>query len=165
MSRHWAFILFIAAIFAVSMLSRHRSAVTPAEEQAVRQLAWATDFSTAQALARSENKLLLMNFTGSDWCPPCKRLRKEVFSQPEFADYARENLVLLDVDFPRRKALPPEQQFANDALARQFGVQSFPTILVLVPSGEAAARFGYTPGGPSAFIRRLPQFHSKDAGP
>ena len=68
---------------------------TPVDEK----LHWLTDFEAAKAQARSENKMLLMNFTGSDWCPPCMMLQKAVFAKPEFATYAVKRLVLLEVDF------------------------------------------------------------------
>ena len=88
---------------------------------------WLTNFETAQARARSEKKLLLIEFTGSDWCPPCIMLGRQVFSQPEFKDYAAQHLVLLEVDFPRMKELSPEQRAANAKLAEQFGIDGFPT--------------------------------------
>ena len=106
------------------------------EEAAIARLDWLTDFDAAQARARSENKPLLIDFTGSDWCPPCIRLRKQVFSKLEFADYAAKNLVLLEVDFPKRKTLPPTQQAANDTVARKFGVEGFPTLILLSPERQ-----------------------------
>src|SRR6516165_8692992 len=77
---------------------------------------WLTDLPKAQAKAKAENKLVLMDFNGSDWCPPCKALRKNVLSTKEFEDYAKKNLVLVDVDFPRSKELPANQKKANEAL-------------------------------------------------
>lgn len=110
------------------------------------KLRWLTDFGAAKAQARSEKKMLLMNFTGSDWCPPCIQLEKELFSKAEFAQYAAKNLVLLEVDFPRRKELPPEQLAANKQLAGEYGIEGFPTIIVLNSDAKPLGKFGYVPG-------------------
>src|SRR5947209_4080600 len=71
---------------------------------------WLTDLPKAQAKAKAENKMLLMDFAGSDWCPPCMALKKKVFSSSEFEAFAKTSLVLVDVDFPRRKQLDPKQK-------------------------------------------------------
>src|SRR5213083_3508571 len=76
---------------------------------------WLTDLPKAQAKAKEEKKLVMLDFTGSDWCGWCIKLNKEVFSKPEFAEYAKKNLVLVEVDFPRHKDLTEEQKKANDA--------------------------------------------------
>lgn len=151
----WLFVGFVVAIIALAVINRLRSAPSPAEEAAAGQLGWLTDFDAAKEQAREKHDFLLINFTGSDWCPPCMRLRKQVFAQPAFADYAQENLVLLEADFPRRKQLSAEQQSANDSLARTYQIDSFPTIVVLDPQGKEVGRFGYTPGGADAFIQRI----------
>ena len=122
---------------------------------------WLTNFDTAQARARSEKKLLLIEFTGSDWCPPCIMLGRQVFSQPEFKDYAAQHLVLLEVDFPRRKELSPEQRAANEKLAEQFGIEGFPTVIILDPSGRKIGELGYMPGGPKPFIAALEELRAK----
>lgn len=134
--------------------------VSPAEEQSDVRLDWLANFETAKAKAHTENKMLLMDFTGSDWCPPCILLRKQVFSKPEFADYAAKNLVLLEVDFPRVKKQSDEEKAANQKLVQQFGIEGFPTIVVLDPSGKVAGQLGYMPGGPTAFIAALEKLRS-----
>ena len=118
---------------------------------------WLTDFETAQAQARSQNKKLLINFTGSDWCPPCIMLHHQVFSQPEFVDYAAKHLVLLEADFPHNKAQTNEQKAANDKLAERFGVYWFPTEIVLDANGNKVGELSYMPGGPKPFIQALEQ--------
>jgi len=122
---------------------------------------WLTNFETAQARARSEKKLLLIEFTGSDWCPPCIILGRQVFSQPEFKDYAAQYLVLLEVDFPRTKELSAEQRAANEKLAEQFGIDGLPTIILLDPSGRKVGELGYMPGGPKPFIAAVEELRSK----
>ncbi len=116
---------------------------------------WLTDFQTAQAEAKAGQKLLLVDFTGSDWCPWCIRLNREVFSQPEFEEFAKGNLVLLTVDFPRAKPLSDEVRKQNEELAQRFSISGFPTVVVLNSEGKQVGLLGYLPGGPKAFISAL----------
>ena len=116
---------------------------------------WITDAAKAQAQAKAEKKLVLLDFTGSDWCGWCIRLNKEVFSKPEFAAYAKKNLVLVEVDFPKRKQLSAEQKKANGALATKYDIRGYPTLIVLDGSGQKVGTLGYVEGGPKAFIAEL----------
>ena len=116
---------------------------------------WLTDFKKAQAQAKTDNKLMLVDFTGSDWCGWCIKLDKEVFGKPEFQEYATKNLVLMEVDFPRRKEQSSSLKAQNEKLAEQYGIEGFPTILVLDAQGKKIGELGYTPGGAAAFIAEL----------
>ena len=116
---------------------------------------WSTNFAKAQADAKSAHKLLLINFSGSDWCGWCKRLEAEVFSKPEFEQYAKDNLVLVMADFPRRTPLTDEVRKQNYELAERFQVEGFPTIVILNGDGKMVGHLGYMPGGPDAFIGEL----------
>ena len=116
---------------------------------------WVTNFEKAQADAKSGHKLLLINFSGSDWCGWCKRLEAEVFSKPEFEQYAKDNLVLMMADFPRQKPLSNEIRQQNYGLAERFQIEGFPTIVVLNGEGKLVGQLGYVPGGPEAFIGEL----------
>ena len=118
-------------------------------------LNWQTDFKKAQEEAKAGNKLLFVDFTGSDWCGWCIRLDREVFSKPEFKEYADKNLILLEVDFPRRKAQPDDLKRQNQQLANQYGIEGFPTIVVLNGEGKMVGELGYMEGGPTAFIAQL----------
>lgn len=118
---------------------------------------WLTDFAKAQAEARTEHKLLLLDFTGSDWCGWCRLLREEVFSQPEFEEYAKKNLVLVTLDFPREKPLSNEVRKQNATLAQRFEIRGFPTIVILNGDGKQVGLLGYVRGGPQAFIHELEQ--------
>src|SRR6266581_5344317 len=89
------------------------SAVLTLLPAAAHAAEWLTDVPAAQEQAAAENKLVLLNFTGSDWCGWCMKLKAEVFSQPEFEDYANKNLVLVEIDFPKRKPQPAAQKKAN----------------------------------------------------
>ncbi len=116
---------------------------------------WQTDPEKALSDAKGTKKLVLMDFTGSDWCGWCIKLNKEVFSQPEFQQYAKDNLVLVELDFPRSKPQTAEDKSRNEALARKFRVQGFPTIVVLNSEGKQVGQLGYMPGGPATFIDAL----------
>jgi len=119
---------------------------------------WETDFKKAQEQAKTDKKLLLVDFTGSDWCGWCIKLNREVFSKPEFKDYATKNLVLLEVDFPRAKVLPDSVRKQNQELASEYQVQGFPTVVVLDGEGHKVGELGYMEGGASAFIAELEKF-------
>jgi protein disulfide-isomerase len=124
------------------------------------EAAWSSDFSKAQAEAKASHKLLLIDFTGSDWCIWCKKLHAEVFSQAEFEKYAKDHLVLVTIDFPRGKTLAPEVRKQNEELAQKFSIQGFPTIVVLDGNGKQVGELGYEEGGAPAFIdelKKLPQ--------
>jgi thioredoxin-related protein len=85
------------------------------------QPTWLTNFEKGKTEAVASNKLIVLNFSGSDWCGPCIRLKKEIFSSDVFANYASEKLVLVNADFPRYKknALPKQQVKENEALAEK----------------------------------------------
>jgi thioredoxin-related protein len=116
---------------------------------------WLSDLETAKEMAKQENKFILLCFSGSDWCPACKKLKSEVFDQPEFADFARARFVLVEADLPRYRPIGHLQLQANKALEKSFHVSSVPTVVVLTPDGQEIHRFGYVPGGPAGFISQL----------
>lgn len=116
---------------------------------------WTTDLAAAQARAKAEGKAVLLNFTGSDWCGWCIKLRRDVFLKPEFESYARTNLVLVEVDFPKRKELPPEMHKANRRLAQQFQVQGYPTLILVDASGSKLGAVNYGNGGTRTFIAEV----------
>ncbi len=116
---------------------------------------WLTSMGEAKAIARRERKVILANFTGSDWCGWCIRLHREVFSQKPFLDYAARHLVLLTVDFPRKKWQTPAQKRENADLARRYGIEAYPTILLLDPDGRVIGQTGYREGGPVAYVKHL----------
>jgi protein disulfide-isomerase len=130
-------------------------------QAAAAELNWLTDLPKAQAKAKEENKLVLLDFTGSDWCGWCIKLDKEVFSKPEFAEYASKNLVLVEVDFPRSKPQSSELKKANAALQDKYKIEGYPTIIVLNSSGQKAGELGYQPGGPKPFIAELERLKKK----
>ena len=119
---------------------------------------WLTDLPAAMARAQKENKAVLLDFTGSDWCGWCMKLRAEVFDTLEFGAYAAGNLILVEVDFPDRKKISTEQLNANYALATKHGITGYPTIVVLSSDGRVLGRTGYMRGGPTVFVGALEKF-------
>jgi thioredoxin-related protein len=118
---------------------------------------WIADFDEAVDIARKENKDLLVDFTGSDWCGWCKKLDKEVFGEQAFLDAARKDYVLVALDFPsseevKAKVPNPER---NEELQKKYSVQGFPTILLMNVDGEVYAQTGYRPGGPAPYVEHL----------
>ncbi len=116
---------------------------------------WVTDYKKAQEDAKAGKKLMLLEFTGSDWCGWCMKLDKEVFSTPEFQSYASRNLILVKLDFPRRRPQTEALKRQNEQLAQKYGIQGFPTIIVLNGQGEKVGELGYMEGGPSPFLAKL----------
>jgi thioredoxin-related protein len=118
--------------------------------------AWQTDYKKAQEEAKTNHRLLLVDFTGSDWCGYCIRLNREILSKAQFKDYADKNLVLLEIDFPRAKQQSATLRQQNNRLAQQYQIEGFPTIVVLNADGHKVWRYdGYFPDGPDAFIAEL----------
>ena len=119
---------------------------------------WTEDYAAALAKARKEHKLLLLDFTGSDWCPWCKRIDAEVFSTKKFEDFASQKLVLVKLDFPRERPLTKETVAQNASLQKKFKVEGFPTIVVISPSEKVVfVQEGYKEGGPDAFLDQFPK--------
>jgi protein disulfide-isomerase len=116
---------------------------------------WETDFEHAQKLASESGKYMLLDFTGSDWCGWCIRLKDEVFSKKSFLAYAKEKLVLVQVDFPRKKAQSKELKEQNQALASKYGIRGYPTIVILSPKGDFVQQTGYQAGGAEAYVEHL----------
>lgn len=127
----------------------------------VRAVEWREDLAAAARDARESRRLLLLNFSGSDWCGWCKRLDAEVFSQPAFEAYAQSNLVAMVADFPQRTPQDPALQAQNMRLMRHFQVNTFPRLLLFSPDGELIGELGYQPGGAEAFIRAIQQARAR----
>ena len=125
-------------------------------------LNWLTDVPKAQAQAKADNKLVLMDFTGSDWCGWCMKLDKETFSQSDFADYAKKNLVLVQLDYPNKKPQSDELKTANAALAKKYNIDGYPTLIAMKPDGTVVwTQVGYLAGGPAALIAKLDEAKQK----
>ncbi len=136
---------WLIALVTLSLILR-----TGAEE-----LEWMTDVPAAIAKAKAENKFVLLDFTGSDWCGWCMKLKSTVFEQPQFAAFAKANLVMVEVDFPHNKPQSDELKQANDALGIKYGVSGYPTLIVLNSAGEQVDKsVGYLTAGLSGYLER-----------
>ncbi len=115
---------------------------------------WLTDLDEGIKVAKAEKKAILVDFTGSDWCGWCIRLKKEVFDQKEFAA-ASKDFVLVELDYPQKKKQSPEEKAKNKALSEKFAIEGFPTIMLLDSAGEPFAQTGYEAGGPVKYLAHL----------
>ena len=138
---------FLAA-FALSLLAA----------SAARAIEWTQDYASAVTQAKKEHKMILLDFTGSDWCVWCKRTDAEVFDTKAFKEFADKNLVLVTVDFPKEKALPDAVKAQNAKLQEKYSIEGYPTLVVLSPDEKVVfSQVGYKDGGPSAFIAQFPK--------
>lgn len=140
--------IYIIAVFFIGLVA------TQAQE-----LKWHTDVREAIALGNKEHKPLLLFFTGSDWCGWCIRLQKEVLKTPEFTKWAKEKVVLVELDYPRSVPQSPEVKQQNFELQNAFGVQGYPTVYFATAATkdgkvnfQGLGKTGYVPGGPVAWL-------------
>ncbi|WIO75058.1 thioredoxin family protein [Porticoccaceae bacterium LTM1] len=120
---------------------------------------WITDMEQAKKIAKAEGKSIFMFFTGSDWCGWCIKLDEEVLSHDEFLDYAKEKLVLVELDFPQDESLVTEEQRDhNEKWKDVFQPRGYPTVYLTDASAQAYAQTGYQAGGPQAYIEHLESF-------
>jgi thioredoxin-related protein len=124
-------------------------------------LNWMTNLDHALKIAKKENKVVFIDFTGSDWCQWCKRLSNEVFSHKEFEEFANNNLVLVKIDFPRNIEQSNATKFYNQQLANLYGVEGFPTIILLDKNGKGILKTGYIEGGVRNYIQQLKYYMPK----
>ena len=124
-----------------------------------QELTWQTDMNKAMAISKKSKKPLFLFFTGSDWCGWCIRLQKEVFKTPEFEKWAKKNVVLVELDFPRQTPQLPAIQKQNSELQQTFAVQGYPTVWFVKASKkdgkinlEKIGSTGYLAGGPTTWL-------------
>jgi protein disulfide-isomerase len=135
------------------------------------ELTWFTDVPKALVQAKAEGKSVLLFFHGSDWCPPCVEMQRQVFASPEFVQYARRALILVDVDFPQKTTQSEELKRANLALKARFNLsldpsEGFPTIVLLNDAGETVFQeTGYAGGGPAEVLPKLQRHPGTSATP
>jgi thioredoxin-related protein len=116
---------------------------------------WTEDFAAAKTQAGKDKKDLLMDFTGSDWCSWCVKLKEEVFNKKEFKDEAPKQFVLVELDFPQQKEQPENIKKQNAELNEKFAIEGFPTIVLADSLGRPYAKTGYAPGGPVPYLKQL----------
>jgi protein disulfide-isomerase len=115
---------------------------------------WLTSWEEAAKQSEATGKPILIDFTGSDWCGWCIKLKEEVFETDHFKAWAAEKVVLLEVDFPRKTELSEEQKTQNEGLAEKYDIQGFPTIIFADHNGRQISQFGYDEGGPEAWTAK-----------
>lgn len=155
MKKSYKFYVMASLLIGLLVACGKESEPTGIESVSVTDPVWETDFEAASTQAKKTGKLMLLNFTGSDWCGWCIRLHKEVFSQPEFKAYASESLILVELDFPRGKEQDASIKAQNEALLQKYGIRGFPTILILSPEGELIEKTGYQRGGAAEYVKHL----------
>ncbi|MCD8479793.1 MAG: thioredoxin family protein [Candidatus Cloacimonetes bacterium] len=138
-----------------------QNTIEPMTADAYEPGTWIENWDLAMAAAKELKRPVLVNFTGSDWCSWCIRLKDEVFSKPDFMEYAKANLVLLTLDFPRRLAQSEELKAQNQLLQRQFGIQGYPTIVLVDSEGKELNRTGYQQGGAAKYVEHLQELLTK----
>jgi protein disulfide-isomerase len=121
---------------------------------------WGTNWKEAQKMSAKENKPILIDFSGSDWCSWCIKLDKDVFSKVSFKKFAKKNLILFLADFPSNKKQNDAVKKQNTELAKKYGVQGYPTVLLVDSKGKVLLKTGYKSGGVRKYIK-----HLKDAMP
>lgn len=126
---------------------------------------WLDNFDVAKETAAKESKMILLNFSGSDWCAPCIKMKRDVFSTAVFKEYADQSLVLVRADFPRMKKnqLSKEQIQRNEALAEKYNpLGKFPLTLLLDENGKIIKEWdGYVNQSPDSFVEELKKIVKK----
>jgi thioredoxin-related protein len=122
---------------------------------------WTSDLANAKSVAAQKKLPILALFTGSDWCPWCKKLQSEVLTTDDFKTYAKDNLVLFIADYPRKTELAKETVKQNQDLADKYKIEGFPTVVLMDAAGKELARTGYVPGGGKAYIEQIKELLKK----
>ncbi|MGO4921549.1 thioredoxin family protein [Maribacter spongiicola] len=122
---------------------------------------WETDFTAAKKEASKNNRPIILVFQGSDWCAPCIKLDREIWSTENFKTYAKDHYIMLQADFPRKNknALSQTQTAANKQLAETYNKQGFfPFVVILDSKGEVLGQISYKKTTPENFIKELNNF-------
>ena len=122
---------------------------------------WMTSWDQAAAESKRTGKPILADFTGSDWCIWCKRLKGEVFDTQEFKDWASKNVVLLELDYPSQNKQSAAIQEQNEKLKQKYSIEGYPTVLFLDHKGSELAKYGYDQGGPKVWTKKASEMLKK----
>jgi len=156
-----AALIFTILLAGIAAAAADPQAPLTARQSSTTELTWLTDLPSAQARAKAEKKSVLLFFHGSDWCPTCAEMQRQVFDSPAFAQYARQALVLVDVDFPDKHKQDEELRRMNVVLKARFNLspvpdEGFPTIVLLNDDGQTVFQeTGYAGGGPAEVLPKL----------
>ncbi len=126
---------------------------------------WEVDVKKAADIAISEKKPLFLFYTGSDWCAACKKLHNEVFTQPQFREWAKKNVVAVELDFPRNKQPDERYHQTNTQMKEMFGITGYPTVVFATAAKNKYGLYytrigsmGYMAGGPDVWLKTADQF-------
>jgi len=163
MTRYFIFI-FLSTV-TLQACSQSPATTTPTTTAAPKPAAyasakagWLVDLDEAYAISVKEKKPILANFTGSDWCGWCKKLDADVFSKPEFQEWAKKNVVLLELDFPRRFQIPQKNQQQNAAMQQALGITGYPTIWVINMTKDPSGKYNVNKLGKTGYNPSAEQF-------
>lgn len=166
-SKALSIVLFSGSMFislglsAQNMASAETKTVAAPEVYTAENPGWLVNVDEAYAISKKTGKPIMANFTGSDWCGWCKRLTASVFSQDAFKQWAEKNVVLLELDFPRRKALPQNIQMQNNNMAQAFQVGGYPTVWVFnLSKDEKANQYTIEALGKTGYTATVEEFTS-----
>ncbi len=136
-------------------IDKTEQALMPTNNHDANGLVWHASLEEAIVIAKKEDKKVLLQFSGSNWCKWCIRLNNEVLFTPVFADWAKDNMVLVNLDFPRPDNQTDAVKNYNRSLMNKFGVRGFPTVLLLDKNGNVVLQTGYQAGGPAKYIEHI----------
>lgn len=139
----------------IDYVKKEQSAKSAPVARNVPKGGWFEDFEDAKSLAAAEKKPILMLFTGSDWCPPCRRLESAVLSKKEFKEYAEKELVRMEVDFPRNKRQSASLKRANQQLQSEYKVRGYPTLLLMDAKGKVISTISTGAASPGDLIKSI----------
>lgn len=144
---------------AASQAATAAARTAPAAESYDGPAVWETDFGSALDQARARKCRILILYTGSDWCPWCKKMDAEVYSRPEFAKYSHEKFVLLKLDYLRHTPMTDAAKAQNSDMLQRYHVNGYPNLVIVDMNGKALGRLtGYYEGGPDHFIHMIQAF-------
>ena len=147
-------LFFLTSLFSLS-----------AQEYKAENPGWLVNLDEAYAEAQKTGKPIMANFTGSDWCGWCKRLTATVFSQPEFQKWAKDNVVLLEVDFPKRKQLPEDIAKQNQGLQQAFQIRGYPSVWIFdMEKDKDTGKFNIEAYGKTGYKATVDEFTTEVDG-
>ena len=153
--------VLLLAIFLFFGCAKNEAANDTTKHETNNNLVWHATIEEAVEVANKEDKPILVQFSGSDWCKWCIKLNNEVFFTKGFADYAKDNLVLVNLDFPQAIPQTDAVKNYNRTQMRKYGVRGFPTVLLMDKDANVVLQTGYQPGGPSAYIQHIKAAYGK----
>ena len=157
-----SYVLLIMVSIMLIVSCNAQQAETKKESKIEKELEWMGNIEEALEIAKAEEKTVLVDFTGSDWCGWCIKLDNEVFSKKDFIEYAENNLVLVKLDFPKSVPQTDEVKRYNQIQQGKYGIRGFPTILLINKEGKVIAQTGYQRGGPVFYIEHLQAYIDKN---